>query len=239
MTLTRGEIKQFVIDNTGKSNKSDLVETLCDIALKEAMSRHKFTDADSFITSTVPLTKGSGRLILPDGTKNIEAIIYHLKDKTDVSFRLILKTKYWFRKNVGTGEEIQSGLPRYGVREGNSILLDCLLDDDYDFIIDHTINPTFTSDTDTCPIDILDTFVAYYVVANVFLSIEDMHNFGIWMNKAVGRDFDNWLGGAFGRAVDVDANKDTASEQTLQDITDNPSVKPVFVTENGLPWYRP
>jgi hypothetical protein len=245
MAITRTQIKQFVIDNTGKSNKATLVETLCDMALEEAIHRHKWKDASSMRTSTLTTSADATSVALESNTINVKQITWFETADTNNTGNLIIKPIEYIRKNYRTVAEHSSEPPYMAYIMGGTIYFHAPLDKAYSFFVDNTYKPTFASDATECPISYLSNFVAYFVVAQVFLSIEDAQNFGMWMNKAVGRDFDNWLGGAFGRAVQADEG-DTALEESMRDM-DGMNRKPPLQVEEFVdgasqgtaPWYRP
>jgi hypothetical protein len=156
---------------------------------------------------------------------------------TDKSYNIILKSHLWFRKHVGTAAEYSKAMPKYCTRLGDVLYFDVPLNDGYTFYVDNTYFPTFTSDATECPISSLSNFVLYYVIAHVFLSIEDKENFGVWMRKAVGSSFDYWTTGAFGRAVQDEEN-DNAQEFSGLDMRLTMTHRPEFMTDDGYPWYR-
>jgi len=237
MALTRAQIKSLVQGYTGKLNKDSLIETLCDLALNEAVRRHPFgsSRATSELTGVVG-TLSYSMSTLPNTLVNIISI--ELLDSENVSTLVTLKPTWWFSKHAGSRANLGNGRPEFVEKQGINLVFDRGFDEAYTIKVTYSYYPTFASDETECPIKVLDTFVVNYVTAHVFLSIEDKENFGAWMNRAVGFDFGDWRGGEFYHAVKADKDE-YAQENSFMDVSRSSDNKPVFITDDGRTWYRP
>ncbi len=234
MSLTRANIKTLVQGYTGKSNKDTLIETLCNLALNEAVRRHPFADSRSF--ASVASVVGETSIALPATLVNIISI--EVVDDDDVSTLVALKPAWWWAKHAGSNANAGNGRPQYANKQGSNLVFSCGFDEIYTVRIGYSYYPTFALDTTECPIPVLETFVVNYVTAHVFLSIEEKENFAVWMSKAVGGDFNDWRGGEFAEAVSADKDQ-YAMESSAGDVALRVSEKPVFFTEDGRSWFRP
>jgi hypothetical protein len=68
-----------------------------------------------------------------------------------------------------------------------------------------TSEQTFSADSTACPVSILDIFVAQYVTAMIFMSIENRESYEFWKSLALGPQFDvGKIGGTLASAVSAD-----------------------------------
>jgi len=240
MALTRTQIKTLVQSYTGKLNKATLIETLCDLALNEAVRKYPFdssrlsspissAEATETHRSMIQTVADEVEITLPATVVNLISVEL-LDTSTDVSYSVALKPDWWFAKLAGSNQYETQGIPEYACRQGGVLKFNRPFDAVYTVRIRYSWYPVFEEDDDENPIAVLDTFLVDYVTAHVFLSIEDKDNFAVWMVKAVGSDFNDWQGGAFADAVKADKDE-YAKETTLMDITVQGKARPVFMTD--------
>lgn len=233
MARTRAQIRSDIETFTGKSNKETLINTWCDLALKEAILRHDFELART--SSDVSGSIGDTSFSLPTGCKTIISIA--VLDADGHAAPLTLKGEHWYNEHIGIPEQHGSGWPEYGCRMGTTIEFDRPLDAAYTFRVRYVAEPVFINDDTECPIPDLDLFVTYYVTALVFNSIKDIQNYQSWMQRAVGSNFHSWDGGAFAAAVECDERK-PAQEVSALDIAMKETKKPTLFTDDGTAWFR-
>ena len=232
MAHTRDEIVAKVRAITGKSNKDSMIEALCDSGLKQAMKRHKFKVSRTHTDVTGVL--GETYFALPAACANVLSIV--TLDGEEHAKPLPLKPDWWYDQHVGSPEQFASGWPEYGTKFAASIHLDRPMDRAYTFRVRYSVYPTFAAGSTTCPIATLDDFLVYFCSAYVFAAVQEMENFAVWMQQAVGRDFSNWNGGEFDAAVQEDM--DSAVEISMLDAALPKSNKPTLFTEDGTTWFR-
>jgi hypothetical protein len=211
MSRTRGEIKALIEAHTGRK-KEELENSLCDSALKMALLRHHFKDAqsqpDDFSIvegeTSVDISGTSGlvnivtaRIVESDGTRN--AI-------------LPLRTRTWWDLHVVNAEDNMKGWPSCGMRWGSTILLDRPAKSGIKLRLRVTTAQTFDDDSTPCPISVLDVFVEHYVVAHIFKSIENNQAYNSWMLSALGARYlvNGEIGGELANAIEADSLGDTA-----------------------------
>lgn len=215
MALTRAQIKTKIGYNTGRgAEKAAAIETLCDEALKVAVNAHPFRMAQSELID-IPITEDATSVSLSDTLTStlVNIITARIVDATgSTNTKLVMKTRSWWDENVINSEDNQKGRPEFGCREGTSVLLDRPAESNLELRIVVSQEQIFDSDSTMCPIGILDVFVVQYVTAMIFLSIENMGQFVVWKNLALGSRWDEGIvGGSLGRAIETD-KFDTSEE---------------------------
>ena len=188
MSRTRGAIKTLVRSHTGRS-KEALENSLCDSALKIALTKHPFKDAMS-TPSDIALTEDlysvdissvsafhivTARIVEASGSRNTE---------------LIIKNRTWWDKNIVNPEDNLKGWPEYGLHAGNTMYFDKPLQSGLELRLRITTEQTFTDDNTTCPIALLDIFVEKYVTANVFADVANTERYLFWKSEAIGPRYD-------------------------------------------------
>ena len=203
---TRGMIKALVHLHTGRV-KDTLENYLCDSALKFALMRHHFKDAQSQPSdlviaedaTSVSIASISGlmniitaRIVETDGTRNA---------------LLILKTKRWWDEHIVNADDNMKGWPKYGMRWGTTILLDRPAESGLSLRLRITTTPSFSDDTTQCPIEVLDLFVEHYVTAHVFKSLRNSAAYSEWIMSALGARYliDGSIGGELANAIEADS----------------------------------
>jgi hypothetical protein len=127
MALTRSQIKTAVNDNTGRgTEKSALIERLCDEALKVAISKHPFREIQGQLTD-VAITENSTSVEI---STVLTSTLVHIATArivdTSGSTNTILKMKdrTWWDRNVINSADNTKGRPQFGHRYGATVLLD-------------------------------------------------------------------------------------------------------------------
>jgi len=212
MARTRSEIEDLVELNTGRTDKSTLIQSLCNSALKLAVTKHAFhdsfcvcddeaitedatsvdisslTESDVAIGSIIDIV--TARIVEADGSKNAV---------------LSMKNKQWWDRNVINPEDNQKGWPVYGLHFGSNIILDRPSNSGLELRLRVSTVPTFTADSTECPIEVLDLFVEQYVTAMVYLSLGMNDKYISWYLLALGRNYDRgMIGGTLLACIDKD-----------------------------------
>jgi len=205
MARTRTEIKTLVRLHTGRT-KEALENSLCDTALKVALLRHPFKDAQS-VESDIEITESATSVDI-SGISGLRNIITARIVEASGSRNMILKckTRSWWDEHVINSEDNQQGWPLYGMRVGSTIVIDRPAESGLELRLRVTTNQTFALDSTECPIDVLDIFVEHYVTAYVFKSIENDEMYKHWIASAMGIRYliDGTVGGALADAIASD-----------------------------------
>ncbi len=203
MARTRLEIKTLVRSHTGRTDDS-LENSLCETALKMALSKHPFnaaisTPADFTLVednTSIDISSASAirlvtlRIVEADGTRNAP---------------LRLKNRTWWDKNIVNEEDNQKGWPVYALRTGDIITFDRPLMSGLELRLRITTEQTFAGDSSVCPIPMLDLFIEKYVTALVYLDKKIIDSYLFWKSEALGPDYDRGdIGGALKDAIHED-----------------------------------
>jgi len=213
---TRTEIKTAVHNNTGRgTEKESLIETLCDEALKIAVAKHPFRDAQSTADDiTIVENATSSNIATISALANIvTARIIEISGSRNA--KLKMKDQTWWDSHVVNAEDNSGGWPTYGLRKGSSVYYDCPVNAGLSLRLVVARVPTFGSDGIACPIAVLDTFVVQYVTAQVFAAVENGPSAAFWRQLALGRDWDRGIvGGSLLQAISADGY-DIATEHEM------------------------
>ena len=246
MARTRSESSALVVLNTGRSDKTTLINSLHDSALKVAVTHHPFNDSchicdDESITeeatsvSVAALEESSvalgnlldivtARIIEDDGSRNT---------------LLHLKPRQWWDRNVINPEDNQKGWPKYGLKFGTNVILDRPCEADLSLRLRVSTVPVYAGDSTECPIDILDIFVEQYVTAMTFFSLEMMDKYWQWKNMALGRNYDQGVVGGTLLNCILNDEKEIAEERQFGDDVVKDNGISITNTVSGLTntWY--
>lgn len=213
MARTRSEIKALAVLNTGRSDKDTLMNSLCDSALKVAVARHPFKDSLSMpsdftitedatsvdISASCPIVHiVTARIVEADGTRN---------------WSLKMKSRTWWDKNVINAEDNQKGDPVFGMRWGETVLLDRPANSGLELRLRISTTPVFASDSTECPIEILDLFVEKYTTAYTFFSLEQIESFTKWQRDAMSELIDMISADKFDIAEEHQVGPETVSRR--------------------------
>ena len=220
MARTRAEIKTLVRSHTGRT-KEALENSLCDTALKVALLRHRFKDAQS-VEDDFTITEDATSVDISSISGLLNIITARIVE-ADGSRNAILKskTRSWWDEHVVNSEDNQKGWPLYGMRVGTTIVIERPCKSGLELRLRVTTDQVFASDSTTCPISVLDIFVEHYVTAMVFKSIENDEMYKHWIASAMGIRYlvDGTIGGALADAI-------TADEDPALDIKAEPYDRP-------------
>lgn len=202
MARTRSESSALVILNTGRSDKTTLINSLHDSALKVAVTHHPFSDAchtcddltiteDATSVSIASVEESS--VALGSVLDVITARIVEADGSNNSS--LSIKSRQWWDKNIINPEDNLKGWPVYGLKFGSSIILDRPAQSGLELRLRVSVVPTYAADSTECPIEILDVFVEQYVTTMVYFSLGMMDKYWQWKNMTLGRGYDQGVVG--------------------------------------------
>jgi len=108
MARTRSEIVTLVQSNTGRTDKGTIINSLCDSALKIAVSHHPFSDI-VYTCDDVALTEGNVNVSIASLTHSSGTAISELGDVVTARIVECKKLKYYQDLPGVTGDEISVG----------------------------------------------------------------------------------------------------------------------------------
>ncbi len=207
MAKTRAQIKTAVDANTGRATeKNALIESLCDEALKLAINKHPFRDAQSEPIA-FDITEDAVSVDISSITDLVHIVTARITEgnSSTTYANLVLRDRTWWDRHVINPEDNQKGWPVYGLRWKGTIRFDRPANSNLELRLVTTQEQAFASDATECPVKILDLFVIQYVTAFVFLSIQNMESYAYWKNIALGFKWDNGtVGGTLRHAIITD-----------------------------------
>ncbi len=206
MAKTRAQIKVSVDANTGRgTEKTTLIESLCDEALKIAGNEHPFRDAQDDPT-IIAITEDAVSVDISAITNLVHIVTARIiQDSGSLYSPLFMRDRAWWDRNIVNPADNQKGWPRNGLRWESTVLLERPAESDLQLQLIVSQEKAFTDDSTECPIKILDTFIVQYATAFVFLSIQNMESYAFWKNIALGFKWDSGVvGGTLGHAIKTD-----------------------------------
>jgi len=183
MARTRLEIQELVILNTGRDNKTTLIQKLCDTSLKIASSKHPFQDAS--IEATYAITEDTASVDISANTWVNMRTLRIIDSDVEKSMKLILKSNIWFDKNFPFPLDNMKGWPIYGSKISGSVLFDRPVEANITLYVRGAVEQVFAGDSTECPVELLDIFVEEYVTAKIFMSYQNYADGQEWMNQAI------------------------------------------------------
>ena len=220
MARTRLEIQELVILNTGRSDKTTLIQKLCDTSLKVANSKHSFQDAST--EATYEITEDTALVDITSQTWVNMRTLRIIDSDVDKSAKLILKSNIWFDKNYPYPLDNLKGWPVYGSKISASILFDRPVEANKVLYIRGAVAQTFAVDATECPVELLDIFVEEYVTAKLLMSYHEYEKAAQWMSQAIS---------SLTLAIESDTMK---AEETQAERGSKIAETPAFVTSGLL-----
>jgi hypothetical protein len=158
MALSKATLNQTVMDITARTDKSSMINTTLDLALKTIFRKHCFRELYDTNTGTT----SSGLLTLPSDFRTL--VEARFKTGSD-SYSLKYKNKLWLMKNYPDIAD-ETSEPEFCYVSGSTLTLVPLPDTDDIIRITYKKKPSFSLD-----IDHLEDVIIYFSVAFVFRSI--------------------------------------------------------------------
>ncbi len=179
--MTRAELRQAIIDNTGRTDKSDVANRALDLALTDMSLHHPFRLLRKEVAS-LDFSTSSSSMVLPEDTFKLVSLT--LVDGTS-SLMLTGVHKNQMGSVIGDVPASElTGRPRFYYEENNVIFFDRSADVDYVFKATIDVLPlAFASDSDRHPVPFLDAPLIAFGTAYVFRSLEQFENSREWMGE--------------------------------------------------------
>ncbi len=242
MARTRGEIITLVKSHVGWTSRDDkdtLIDSLCDSALKYAITEHPFRDLTTLTSGETEITTDATTIDLsgfsPSVFKIISARLLRVDNTTDAGVHLPLRNRKWWDRLIIDPSTRVGGIPSQALRVGSTLHLDRPIESDWKLRLRYTSIITYTDDSTETPSELLDLFVEYKVTADVFFDIEDMEKFALWNRRAIGNN-PEFPGGELGRAIRADDREEAKETLMTRPWSLTTFYHPMGFTTTDLDW---
>ena len=220
MARTRLEIQELVILNTQRTDKTALIQKLCDSSLKIAISKHAFQDASTEVA--YPITEDTATVdISANRWVNIRTARIVNTTSVEKSNRLTLKSNIWFDKKYPYPLDNMKGWPVYGSKLSGAIIFDRPVEANLSLYLRGAVEQIFASDSSECPVELLDIFVEEYVTSKLLMSYHEYDKAQQWMTQAIS-------------SLNLAISNDTMIAQESQAERGVPNVSSGSIVTNGL-----
>ena len=184
MARTRLEIQELVILNTQRTDKTSLIQKLCNSSLKVAISKHPFQDAS--VEAIFPITEDTANVDVSAQTwVNMRTLRIVDSSSVEKSSPLTLKSNIWFDKNYPYPLDNMKGWPVYGSKISGSVIFDRPVSENLSLYVRGAVEQVFAADGTECPIELLDIFVEEYVTSKLLMSYHEYEKAQYWMSQAI------------------------------------------------------
>jgi hypothetical protein len=175
--MTRDTIRNLVIDTTGRSDKTDLINSAINIALGKVSSERLWNDLLTEATAT--LTIGDIEVALATDLRRLSEI--RLMDGLN-SYSIIVRPKTWLVQHFPDSTAFSSGKPQYAYLQGTTLFLVRPPDDTYTIRYSYyRLHPDLTDDVTSTLIPQADEALISYTTYWVFKSIEKHEDAQQWL----------------------------------------------------------
>ncbi len=165
---TRLQIRNLIVENTGRTDKTSLINDAIDIALEEISSGHLWSDL--LVEATATLTAAAGSVTLATDLRRLTEI--RVLDGTS-SRPIAMRRKTWLLQKFPNPAASSDAKPVYGYLEG--ITLHVIPEADVQYTLEYTYyrtHPALAADGDSPLIRNISTTVIAYASFWVWNAIE-------------------------------------------------------------------
>lgn len=165
---TRLQIRDLVIENTGRSDKASLINSAIDIALEEISAGHLWSDL--LVEATATLAVAAGSVTLATDLRRLTEI--RVLDGTS-SRPILMRKKTWLLQKFPNPSASSNAKPVYGYLEGTT--LNVIPEADVQYPLEYTYyrtHPALAADGDSPLIRNISTTVIAYASFWVWNAIE-------------------------------------------------------------------
>lgn len=177
--MNLGRVKQRVVDNTSRTDKTDTISELIESGLREIQRHHDFRSLREIVSTTVGI--GDYSIPIPAGTHKMFRVILV---NGVLSREITLYAPARFKSSYPTPEVMISGIPCIGTEEGSTITIVPPSNAEYEIRIARIkLLAIPLDDLSTFPIPGLDEFLVAYATAGIFLVLGNMNMTNLWSQQ--------------------------------------------------------
>lgn len=174
--MNRSQLRALVIDHTGRSDKTDLINSMLDEAVRKISSEHLWNDLVTELSTT--LVAGTESITLDPTLRRL--FEFRIMDGLS-SYQLEIRPKTWVVTQWSDPAALAVGKPRYGYLQGTVLYLvpppDLAYEVRYSYYRHH---PRLTSDTSSVLIPQADEAVVAYATYRTFKSLQQHEDANLW-----------------------------------------------------------
>lgn len=175
--MNLAQLRNLVIENTGRTDKESLINSAINLALTEISSRRNWLDLQT--EGQVTLLVGQDNIDLGSEAQRVTEIRV-LDD--DNSHRIRIRPKEWLVSRFPNPAQYSAGRPSWGWLEGSRLFVLPIADANYSVVYtSYILHPELTEDSDVVVIRAgVDRAIIAYATYWVFLSIEKHEDAKVW-----------------------------------------------------------
>ena len=177
MALTRAQIRTLVLDATGRTDKTTLINTAIDLGVEEFSTQYRWSDllveADATLAIDVQFV-----VLATDVARIIEI---RLIDGNN-SRTLRIRSKDWLVKHAPNPSANNTGKPTFGYLQGTTLFVVPIPDEAYTIRYSYyKLSAALTTDAQTVDVRHSGAAIAAYATYWVFQSIEKHEDAERWL----------------------------------------------------------
>lgn len=175
--MNRSEIRSQVVDNTGRSDKTTVINNMINAALAKVSAEYLWNDL--LTEATAVLTIGTTTIALASDTRRLTEV--RLMDGLS-SYKISIREKSWVVRMYPDPTAFANAKPRFGYLEG--IILTLVPPPDLAYTIRYSyyrVHPAFTDDVTNTLIPHADEAVIAWATYRTFKSIEAHEDAQQWI----------------------------------------------------------
>lgn len=179
--MTRLEIRNLVIEATGRADKTSLINSAINIAVAELSSARLWRDLST--EADLTLAGGEGSVDLPDDYFRLTEARLIISDSMLLSRPILVRPKSWVVRNFPNIEAQSPGKPVYAYLENGKLYFAPFADIEYTIRITYfRLHPSLSSDSSEVLIRQGSQAVVAYATFWTFNSIERSEDATRWFN---------------------------------------------------------
>lgn len=174
--MNRLQARNLVIENTGRTDKEDLINSALDLALEEISTEALWLDL--LTPGSVTLLTGQSSIALSPEVDRVSEI--RLIDGLN-SYRLEIRPKVWVVARYPNADVFTTNRPTVGYLEGTTLFVNCLSSEDFELRYTYCpLHPALADDADEILIRNGTPAVIAWATSWVFQAIEKNAEAGSW-----------------------------------------------------------
>lgn len=178
--MNRSEIRNLVVENTRRTDKTSLINSAINIAVAELSSQRTWSDLQ--LEADLTTTASVASVDLPSDYHRLVEGRLVVAGSNFLSRQIQIYPKTWVVKHYPNPENIAVGKPVLGYLEGTKLFLVPYPDDAYTLKITYfRLHPALATDSDTVLIRHGSQAVVAYATAWTFRAIEKHQDAAEWM----------------------------------------------------------
>lgn len=178
--MNREAIRELVVANSGRDDKTTLMNSLINVAARKLSSEHLWLDL--MTEADLGLETGGAHVDLPSNFHRLAEVRLIVDDSPLLSREISVKPKTYIVKQYPNINDENTGKPVYGYLQGTKLYLLPLSDGDYTIRITYfKLHSDFSTDATECEIRHGGEAVAAYATHLLFMSLNMTEDAASWL----------------------------------------------------------